>query len=70
MTGYHGMQLQSPAVFTVVGVLAVGQVFGHQAQSSRGEGSTNQVQHQGTFHLGREYTTTLNTPRLTENIIH
>ena len=48
---YHSMQLQSAAVFTVVGVLAVGQVFGHETQGSGGKRSTDEVQHQDTFHL-------------------
>ncbi|CAG5898141.1 unnamed protein product [Menidia menidia] len=35
--------LQAAAVLAVVGVLPVGQVFGHQAQSRRGEGRADQI---------------------------
>lgn len=45
------MELQAAAVFAVVRVLAVRQVLGHQAQSSGGERSTDQVQHQDTLDL-------------------
>lgn len=45
------MELQPVAVFTVVGVLPVGEVFGHEAQGSSGKGSADQVEHQQTLHL-------------------
>lgn len=45
------MQLQSAAMFTVVGILAVGEVFGHQTQGSCGKCSTDEVEHQHTFDL-------------------
>lgn len=48
---YHCVQLQPAAVFTVVGVLAVGEVFGHQPQGRRGKRSADQVEHQRTFDL-------------------
>lgn len=48
---YHGVLLQPAAVLAVVGVLAVGEVLGHQPQGGGGEGSTDEVEHQHTFDL-------------------
>lgn len=51
------MELQAAAVFAVVGVLAVRQVLGHQAQGSGGERGTDQVQHQDALDLPHNNTT-------------
>lgn len=48
---HHSIDLQSPAVLTVVSVLTVRQVTGQQPKNSSGKRCTDQVSNQCGFHL-------------------
>lgn len=69
---HHSIELQSPAVLTVVSVLTVRQVTGQQPKNSSGKRCTDQVSNQCGFHLhtmGQKLLYSYNSPWFAKTLV-